>query len=179
MRRGTTALTKVMRGTTAIQKIMRGVTTIWQNWILKTGNLAIMVNNSSPSPYTCNANNPTVGDAYMVFDNSNATKCEWQYVGHQPIATLFFGAKRIRITNFNVFVDQSGTSSVTIFLYGIREDNSEVLIFSGSVSSFASNSRTSVDTETPFKAVSLRMNPAPAGVVMLHELQITGWHEQG
>ena len=71
MKRGTTALTKVMRGTTAIQKIMRGTTFIWENWIYYVGSLFEMTSLNTPSPFVASATGSGYPDGVWMVFNTN------------------------------------------------------------------------------------------------------------
>jgi hypothetical protein len=70
MKRGLSDVVNFLRGTTQIEKIYRGITLIWENWVLKTGNLVIMTANNAPSPFTCSSTVDSA-DAYLSFDQTD------------------------------------------------------------------------------------------------------------
>ena len=71
-----TTITAVTYNGTALDKLIYNGVTVWERWVLRTGNLYSMTSNSSPSPFSCTNHNTILGGAvWNAFDNNASTGC--------------------------------------------------------------------------------------------------------
>lgn len=107
--------------TTVLDKLIYNDVTVWENWILKTGNFLKMTSNSTPSPFTAALENAygnyNVGsDYWRAFDGTtgnglelNASKPDGSGNGYVGVRCSF--GKTIRAVTLSLAINNSGYST--------------------------------------------------------------------
>lgn len=148
-------------------------------WQLQTGNLYTMTGATTPSPFVASAlTGVTAGSAWQVFDNASATGISANYFSFSTTglgAQILFGSTK-RISKMKVRGNRSGQANWTCTIYGIKEDNTDVLIFSSAVPVNTDAIVGSSDTTTPFKGLKVFIDTRSDLIVSLSSCQVTEWY---
>lgn len=148
-------------------------------WQLQTGNYYTMTGATTPSPFVASAlTGVTAGSAWQVFDNSASTAITANYFSASTTglgAQILFGSTK-RISKMKVRGTRSGQSTWTCTVYGIKEDNSDVLIHQASITAGSDVTINSSDTTTVFKGLKVFIDTRSDLIVGLYSCQVTEWY---
>ena len=148
-----------------------------KNWQLQTGNLVYMTSNNAPSPYVATTNvTLNGGSAYNTFDSTSSSESRVDY-GSGVLATKMMWTTPIRIVQGIARVYRSGQTSTAFRVYGIKEDGSAVLIYSGTHTSDTDVTYTSTDQNTEFVGIRLEVDRRADLIVSTRNCRITQWYE--
>lgn len=148
-----------------------------KNWQLQTGNLVYMTANNAPTPYvattqdTCSAGSP-----FNAFDNSDTTSATFNYGTGVWWAKMMWTTP-IRIVQMIAKVHRSGQANTLFRFYGIKEDLSEVLIYSGTHTSDTNTTVSSTDQNTEFIGIKLEIDKRADLICNIKNCRITQWYE--
>lgn len=175
MKRGTTAISKVMRGTTAIQKIMRGTILIWENWVLNTGRYIP----SSPT-YSSYGTGASSGSDSQVFDNSTSTNKRYDYKTGTGGSVMSFGTERIKIQQIQLYASDTngGVSTMSGYAEAQKEDGTWDTLKSGSITKDAWTT-INLTPGTEYKAFRFHVALRSDLIVYCIDAKITQWYEKG
>lgn len=153
------------------------------SWVLKTTNLVVMTSNTAPSPFVASMiTGKTSGEAYQVFDTSTSTGVQANYFSPSTLGLgvkLLFG-KNIRISKLKLRGNRSGQSIFTGTVYGIKPDDTKVLIYQNS--SLNVNTDVTVDStdkNTEFKGIESYIDTRGDLIVNLYTTQVVEYYERG
>lgn len=148
-----------------------------KNWQLQTGNLVYMTSNNAPSPYVATTSaTPNLGSAFNTFDNSSSSETRIDY-GSGVFWAKMMWTTPIRIVQGIARVHRSGQTSTAFRVYAIKEDLSEVLIYSGTHTSDTDITYTSTDQNTEFIGIRLEIDRRADLIVSTRNCRITQWYE--
>lgn len=151
------------------------------SWTLQSGNFFTMTSNTAPSPFTASLlTSATSGSAWQVFDNASATGITANYYGATTLglgARILFGSS-IRVSKLKVRGDRSGQSTWTCTVRGVKEDDSTVIIYQGSIASGSEVTINSTDTTTPFKGVDCFVDTRTDLICNIYSCQVTEWYSK-
>lgn len=177
----TTAISTVKLGTSQVDKIYRGTDLVWQavSWQLQTGNFYTMTTNTAPTPFIASLlTGVTAGSAFQVFDNAAATGISANYFAASTTglgAKILFGSS-IRISKMKVRGNRSGQANWTCTVYGIKEDDTDVLVHSATVAVNSDVTINSSDTTTVFKGLKVFIDTRADLIVNLYTCQVSEWY---
>lgn len=147
-------------------------------WVLNTGNLVYMTSDNAPSPYVASVRStPTSGSAYQVFDSSNTTSAQWNYVSTVEWAKMVWTSP-IRIVQMVVRANRSGQANTNIRVYGIKADASEVQIYNASPTNDTDTTITSSDQTTEFVGVRMEIDGRSDLIINIRNCRITQWYSK-
>lgn len=149
-----------------------------QEWLLNTGNLVYMTANNAPSPYVASTKDtPNAGSAFNAFDNSDTSTVTFNNGDGVAWAKMLW-TNPIRIQKLIARVHRSGQLNTLFRIYGIKPDNSEVLIYSGTHPSDTNTTVTSTDTTTEFVGIKLEIDRRSDLIVNIKNCRIIEWYSK-
>ena len=166
-----------------------------QGWKFKTGNLYDLTSNTSwaegtPLVQYSTGTGSTLGatatSPYLTFDNDTATKSTSTIVDRLWGQMKWTKPRRLSKVTSYVYQNNNSSGKKTRKLYGIKADNSTVLLGTkenaiGSGDQTLNETWTIADTDAIYYGLALDIYEVgyPGRVIYLYELQVTEWYEKG
>ena len=176
IKRGVTDFTSLKRGVSSVSKIFRGASLIWENWILMSGNLALMTSNSTPAPFSCST---TIGgNAYQSFDQTdfNGVSTNSSAITYQ----LNFG-QLIKVLEFDGLFRTAGGSNYTLTVDLLKDGTTWTQVYSTTWND-PFNMNVVLSGGNIFESTAIRINvPYTNGGVMRYMamFKIRKWYQKG
>ena len=189
-----TNITKVTYNGTALDKIIFNGTTVWESWVLKTGNLYVMTSNSAPSPFVASRTNNNMGTAhgqpYQALNNGNSNLFGCWVTnsgGYTQVNLAFNQTKKIRISKVAYAYDVTGiaTWGGGTFYIDVFNGSSWVQVFTQgfSTSGVRSGTVNVLSSYPTMEATNIRSrmvygSGAEAHTYYIRKVQVTEWYEK-
>lgn len=173
---GTTVETITYNGV-ALDSLTYNGTTVWEGWVLTTGNLYIMTSNTTPSPFSCEGyatGSPSDTDYWRGFDNSYSNDVQY--------FTGTGGYWQVNLDDFYKIVTASikfkSATTGTLKLQGKNSSGVWVDLWSQSVSATTTTYSVSADDTIEVEALRVYWSGS-SNFHALYECQVTEWYQKG